>query len=432
MEFQDRILTCVDCGDRVHLDGGRTAVLRRQELQERAEALQGLQGQARGSARRRRRHRPRTGRNDHQLLGLRQGNDGAVQADAGAPGVLQGMLPVPEIRRGRRRLTRRGPVTSGRPRSGVAFVFSGILPRRPGVQASRPSTRIMRTHYPAVSLSFSSRPRAAAAPRAGAAAAPGRGAAPAAAVTIVTLRTSPSKTPPNSSRPSGRSTRRPSSRRSKDASRKIFVKSGDAREGGHAAGPDRPGEAGGDGARHPVAAHEPRGGRRLLEGAGRAPPGAAQGRRHQPERVRHRAAQLRERAGALAASTRRCAKERSSCSTTASTAADRRRRRRHRGPRRRSRHDDHGDHDDRRQGGPRGLHSGPLDKRAGTAGRPAGADPRRRRQGHRDQSRSASSRRASIRRRRRCSPRACSRTRRPRSACSSSCALASSGARSRG
>ena len=46
MEFQDRILRCVDCGSGVRLDGGRTAVLRRQELQERAEALQGLQGQA--------------------------------------------------------------------------------------------------------------------------------------------------------------------------------------------------------------------------------------------------------------------------------------------------------------------------------------------------------------------------------------------------
>ena len=49
MEFQDKTLNCVDCGDRLHLDGRRAALLRRQELQERAEALQGLQGQARGA-----------------------------------------------------------------------------------------------------------------------------------------------------------------------------------------------------------------------------------------------------------------------------------------------------------------------------------------------------------------------------------------------
>ena len=48
MEFQDRILSVRGLRRGVRLDGGRTAVLRRQELQERAEALQGLQGQARG------------------------------------------------------------------------------------------------------------------------------------------------------------------------------------------------------------------------------------------------------------------------------------------------------------------------------------------------------------------------------------------------
>ena len=46
MEFQDKSLRCVDCGVGVHLDGWRTAVLRRQAVQERAQALQGVQGQA--------------------------------------------------------------------------------------------------------------------------------------------------------------------------------------------------------------------------------------------------------------------------------------------------------------------------------------------------------------------------------------------------
>src|SRR6187455_2768936 len=85
----------------VRLDGGRTAILRRQEFQERTEALQIVQDETRIAASRRTRRRcPRTGRDRHDVLELRQGNDGAFQADPGAPGVLQGMLPVSEIRRG--------------------------------------------------------------------------------------------------------------------------------------------------------------------------------------------------------------------------------------------------------------------------------------------------------------------------------------------
>ena len=62
-----------------------------------------------------------------------------------------------------------------------------------------------------------------------------------------------------------------------------------------------------------------RGGRHLLEEPGRAAAVAAQGRRDQPERVRHGAAQPRRRAGATSPrSTRRSAKDASSCSTTAS------------------------------------------------------------------------------------------------------------------
>ena len=46
MEYRDKSLVCVECHQHVRLDRRRAALLRRQELQERAEALQGLQGQA--------------------------------------------------------------------------------------------------------------------------------------------------------------------------------------------------------------------------------------------------------------------------------------------------------------------------------------------------------------------------------------------------
>ena len=46
MEFQDKHLTCVDCGTEFIWTAGEQTVLRGQELQERAEALQGVQGQA--------------------------------------------------------------------------------------------------------------------------------------------------------------------------------------------------------------------------------------------------------------------------------------------------------------------------------------------------------------------------------------------------
>ena len=94
MEFQDKIAELRGLWGRVRLDGRRTAFFRRQELQERAEALQGLQGQARGAPGGRCGDRSRARRNHDQLLGLRQGNDRAVPADAGPAGVLPGMLPV--------------------------------------------------------------------------------------------------------------------------------------------------------------------------------------------------------------------------------------------------------------------------------------------------------------------------------------------------
>src|SRR6185295_18056641 len=88
---------------RVRLDGGRATILRRQELQERTQTLQSLQGKTGQSAGWRAGRAGAGGNGDH-LFGLRQGNDRPVSADSGSPRLLQGMFPVPEVRRGRRRL----------------------------------------------------------------------------------------------------------------------------------------------------------------------------------------------------------------------------------------------------------------------------------------------------------------------------------------
>ena len=104
MEFQDRILNCVDCGTEFIWTAGEQQFFADKNFKnepKRCKACKGKRAARPAGAR----ARARTGGNRDHVLGLRQGNDGAVQADAGASGVLQGMLPVPEVRRGRRHLT---------------------------------------------------------------------------------------------------------------------------------------------------------------------------------------------------------------------------------------------------------------------------------------------------------------------------------------
>jgi len=98
---------------RLHLHGRGTAVLSRQAVQERTQAVQSLQGKTRQPAGWRAGRARARGNGDH-LFRLRQGNNSPFPADAGSPRLLQGMLPVPKIRRGRRRLI-----------SGAADLLSG-------------------------------------------------------------------------------------------------------------------------------------------------------------------------------------------------------------------------------------------------------------------------------------------------------------------
>ena len=102
MEFQDRILSCVDCGTEFIWTAGEQQFFADKNFKNEPKRCKACKGKrasrpAGGDA-------ARTGRNRDHVLGLREGDDGALQADAGAPRLLQRMLPVPEIRRGRRRL----------------------------------------------------------------------------------------------------------------------------------------------------------------------------------------------------------------------------------------------------------------------------------------------------------------------------------------
>ena len=115
MEFQDRILRCVDCGAEFVWTAGEQQFFADKNFKnepKRCKACKAKRASRPAGAD----GRARTGGNRDQLLGVRQGNHGAVPSDAGAPGLLQGMLPVPQVRGGWER------VASMR-------LFVGITPR---------------------------------------------------------------------------------------------------------------------------------------------------------------------------------------------------------------------------------------------------------------------------------------------------------------
>ena len=104
MEFQDRILRCVDCGTEFIWTAGEQQFFADKNFKNEPKRCKACKGK-RAARPAGGRSGPRARGNRHHVLGLRQGDDGALQADAGASGLLQGVLPVPEIRRGRRRLS---------------------------------------------------------------------------------------------------------------------------------------------------------------------------------------------------------------------------------------------------------------------------------------------------------------------------------------
>src|SRR3979409_24661 len=100
MEFQDRILSCVDCASEFIWTAGEQQFFADKNFKNEPKRCKACKGKRAAPPRGGGRDVPRAGRNADHVLSLWQGNDGALQADPRAPGVLQGMLPVPEIRRG--------------------------------------------------------------------------------------------------------------------------------------------------------------------------------------------------------------------------------------------------------------------------------------------------------------------------------------------
>ena len=104
MEFQDKILTAWTAATEFVWTAGEQLFFADKNFKNEPKRCKSCKAKRAARPSGARRRRPRARGNDHQLLGLRQGNDRAVPSDAGAPGVLQGVLPVAEVCRSRRRL----------------------------------------------------------------------------------------------------------------------------------------------------------------------------------------------------------------------------------------------------------------------------------------------------------------------------------------
>ena len=103
MEFQDRILSCVDCGAEFVWTAGEQQFFADKNFKNEPKRCKACKGKraSRPAGARSARERVET---VTQCSACGKETTVPFQADAGAPGVLQGMLPVPEIRRGWRRL----------------------------------------------------------------------------------------------------------------------------------------------------------------------------------------------------------------------------------------------------------------------------------------------------------------------------------------
>ena len=92
MEFQDKMLKCVDCGTDFVFTAGEQLFLLRQAVQKRTQTLQELQGETGRGAGRCARAAVRQDRDSDQLFAMRQGDDGTISSDPGAAGAVPGMF----------------------------------------------------------------------------------------------------------------------------------------------------------------------------------------------------------------------------------------------------------------------------------------------------------------------------------------------------
>ena len=137
MEFQDRILRCVDCGKEFVWTAGEQQFFADKNFKnepKRCKACKAKTGQPTGGGH----GGARASGNGHQLLELRQGNHGAVQTHPGATGLLQGVLPVPQIRRGWRPVT---PAVSSSLNHGTCSRGQTRLRTARAVHGGRPEVR---------------------------------------------------------------------------------------------------------------------------------------------------------------------------------------------------------------------------------------------------------------------------------------------------
>ena len=102
MEFQDKSLTCVDCGSEFVWTAGEQMFFADKQFKNEPKRCKACKAKRATRASSGNSGPGGTGRNSGHVLGVRQGNNRSVPPHAGPTGVLQGLLPAAEERRGRR------------------------------------------------------------------------------------------------------------------------------------------------------------------------------------------------------------------------------------------------------------------------------------------------------------------------------------------
>ena len=97
MEFQDKVLKCIDCGADFIFTAGEQLFFHDKQFKnepKRCKTCKTKRVSVLGAVPTGQNTRLRQGGNPHNLFGVRKGNHGAVQAHAGAAGLLPGMFPA--------------------------------------------------------------------------------------------------------------------------------------------------------------------------------------------------------------------------------------------------------------------------------------------------------------------------------------------------
>ena len=104
MEFQDKVLSCVDCGAEFIWTSGEQLFFADKQFKNEPKRCKTCKAKRANRAAAGTGRAESCGDADH-LFGVRQGHDRPVPAHAGTPGLLQGVFPAAEVRGRRRRLS---------------------------------------------------------------------------------------------------------------------------------------------------------------------------------------------------------------------------------------------------------------------------------------------------------------------------------------